>query len=244
MGNLAYSAIGASSCVQNILLTAGTPTHVDFEDLGIPADAKLLHIAYTPQGQGLFPIEIHGNTPRRNIIPHVLDLWPRPFGGSTSVQSVEVSVLVTWIRYTGNEYTWQSLVDAFEAYGAARYEHLLVPANVTVEFGLRQILSDVYRPVAGRERTENLLDNGATYSHQLNALLPLLINSNGLPPMTDQLRGLLNKLRRLRNEIAHTGTLEDGPLSHDEAAEFLCSALFGFRYLNFIRDRLRDRLFE
>jgi len=230
MGNLAYSAIGARTCIGKVYLRAGQSTRVDFKNFGVPDDAKLLHVNYTPQS-GLFPIEMHGNVPVRHSIPSFLHLWPRPSGTLPNGGIVEVNVSITWVTYAANEYTWQSLVDGFEAYISGRYHYLLVPANVAVEFSLNRLLWDAFERVAGKERTKEFLDRGATYSHQLNVLLPLLIDTKGLPLLSNHLRGLLNSLRDYRNQLAHRGVLDDGPLEHDRAANLICAALFGFRYL-------------
>jgi len=72
------------------------------------------------------------------------------------------------------------------------------------------------------------LDDAATYSHQLNVLLPLVAEWS---------RMALNRLRRLRNDIAHRGKPE-ALLTPAEASEVLCAALFGFRYVGFLQSRI------
>lgn len=238
IGNLAYSAIGARTYILKVYLREGKTTRVEFfKDLGIPDGAHLLHVNYSPR-IGLFPTEMHGNVPIRHGIPPVVNLWPRPLGKLPDDGLVEVDVVVTWVTYSGNEYTWQSLVDAFQAFGSARYREIIIPANVAVEFSLYSLLSAAYEPVAGSKNTEDLLDSGATYSNQLNALLPVLVKNGDLELLPDHIRGQLNRLRKMRNQMAHQGSLDDGPLEHNEAARLLCAALFGFRYLEFARSRL------
>ena len=46
----------------------------------IPKESKILQTSYTPNGEGLFPVELHGNTPTRHYIPNISDLYGRPFG--------------------------------------------------------------------------------------------------------------------------------------------------------------------
>ena len=81
------------------------------------------------------------------------------------------------------------------------------------------------------------LDDAATYSHQLNVLLPLVAEWSRVPHLPDHIRGALNRLRRLRNDIAHRGKPE-ALLTPAEAAEVLCAALFGFRYVGFLQSRI------
>ena len=199
IGNLAYSAIGARTYIRKVYLTEGKTTQVEFfKDLGLPDDAHLLHVNYTAGG-GFIPIEMHCNVPIRHGIPPIVNLWPRPIGKFPDDGVGEV----TWVKYLGNEYTWQSLVDAFQGFGSARYREIIIPANVAVEFSLYSFLSGAYEAVAGKKNTEDLLDSGATYSHQLNALLPVLVKSRDLDLLPDHIRGLLNRLRKMRNQMAH-----------------------------------------
>jgi hypothetical protein len=89
---------------------------------------------------------------------------------------------------------------------------------------------------AAGESVKHFLDDAATYSHQLNVVLPLVAALGGAPRLPDHIRGLLNRLRRLRNQIVH-GKLKT-PLSQAEIAELLCSALFAFRYVDLVQSRL------
>jgi hypothetical protein len=74
----------------------------------------------------------------------------------------------------------------------------------------------------------------ATYGHQLNVILPALLRSSTAPQLPIAIRGLLNRLRELRHQMAHEGRLEED-LDRYEAAELLCAALFGFRYVSLVR---------
>jgi hypothetical protein len=51
----------------------------------------------------------------------------------------------------------------------------------------------------------------------------------GAPRLHEDIRGLLNRLRALRNELAHDGKPET-PLKQRDAAELLVAAVFGFHY--------------
>jgi len=77
------------------------------------------------------------------------------------------------------------------------------------------------------------LESGATYSHQLNVVLPAFVSILKMPCLPDNIRGSLNRLRKLRNDMAHRGGL-DIPIEKETAAEYLCAALFGFHYLKLI----------
>ncbi len=117
------------------------------------------------------------------------------------------------------------------------YQSTILPANVAVESTLSRLLTDFLENTVSKKRAEDFLTNAATYSHQLNVLLPALVKNTSVPLLPDEIRGKLNRLRELRHEMAHKGFI-DQILTKDETAECLCAALFGFHYLNLIRPRL------
>ena len=89
----------------------------------------------------------------------------------------------------------------------------------------------------GKKRIDDFLNNGATYSHHLNVLLPSLIGFIKAPELPAHIRGELNHLRDLRNQMAHEGKPEK-EITPDEMAKCLCGALFPFHYLNIVADHL------
>lgn len=235
----ALAPVGARSTVLEITLRPTEFAELKMEDHGIPTDARILQIGYTPQGEGgLFPAEFFGNVPPRHLVPHTIRLYPVPIGKGSHTET-RVAVMISWVPHTRGDYAWQNLVDAFEAFVAERYETMVIPANVAVESTLGQILSAFLEKSASRDRVKSFLEEGATYGHQLNVILPNMIRIFSLPPLPDHIRGLLNRLRELRNEVAHRGFLEKPP-GREEAAQCLCAALFGFHYVNLVRPALTD----
>jgi hypothetical protein len=113
----------------------------------------------------------------------------------------------------------------------------VVPANVAVESSLSITLNNYLPQHVGKERTKSFLKDAATYSHQLNVVLPILVGLLKLPSLPEQIRGLLNSLRGLRNDIAHLGATEN-PIGKEQCAELLCAALFGFQYVLLLQRKL------
>jgi len=101
---------------------------------------------------------------------------------------------------------WPNLVTAFSHY-VGNYEASLIPANVAVEARLFRFLEHNLTRVAANETIERFLTVHATYSHQLNVLLPLLVSHLGAPELSSDLRGRLNRLNSLRNDAAHRGVV-------------------------------------
>jgi len=238
MYNKAFAFVGARETWFTLILKTGERKVYRFSENGIPAGSKVLYVNYTPQGPGSFPAEIHGNVPTRRFFSDQVALYPVPLGGQESVDETEVSVFVSWVPSTSADDSWQSLVDAFEDYSHERYSSMVVPANVAVESALSRLLNSyLQRFVSKKKRVEDFLDMAATYSHQLNVLLPMIASLNGIPDLPDPIRGALNSLRGLRNDLAHDG-VTGSPLNTSIAAELLCGALFGFHYVRYVANRL------
>jgi hypothetical protein len=241
MLNSAFMQIGAKSKIFTLVLKPNKRTNYKLSDYGIPESAKVLYINYTPYtegGNGYFPIEMTGNIPTRKYSRSETVLWPVPIGEGNA-EYTEVSVYVTWVEHSDLDESWGNLVSAFEHYSCEEYESCIVPANVAVESTLSIYLTSYLQNFAGKDRVKTFLEDGATYSHQLNVVLPILTKLNGVAELPSHIRSGLNKLRALRNQMAHNGKT-DKPLTKEVASEVLCSSLFGFRYIQYIKGVMSD----
>jgi len=202
----AFAPIGARWTVFHVMLQPNCSTELKFIDQGIPTDAVILNVIYTPDGGGLFPLEMHGNMPLRFRIPNIINLYPRPIGGGPHKET-QVSVLVTWVPHTADDEAWRNLINAFQAYVLGRYHSAVIPANVAVESTTNRLLAAFFekKSLASQENVDSFLHGGATYAHQLNILLPTLLSFTDAPPLPDHIRGQLNRLRKLRNQMVHRG---------------------------------------
>ncbi len=236
MMNQAFGLVGARSTIFRITLRPGERTRYSLSDHGIPADARVLYVNYTPGGN-LFPAELHGNVATRRHARNEMVLWPIPLTGLGEPRPTDVDVMVSWVPHLQLDASWRNLVDAFEAYASGSYHLAVMPANVAVEAALSVFLFEYLNRYVAGDSVKRFLDEAATYSHQLNVVLPLIAALCRTPDLPNHIRGLLNRLRRLRNQIAHDGAL-DPSLSAADAAELLCAALFGFRYVGLVQSRL------
>ncbi len=231
--NLAFSILEAKTNLINLQLVPEQRTRVKLSENGIPPDARVLYMNYTPQEGGLFPIEIHGNVPHRRIIGDEIWVYPIPISNNNSVSTTKVSVMITWVKHSLNEISLLNITDAFEAYSINQYQDSIIPANVAVESALSKLLSKYISDIVSKKGTDNFLKNTATYSSQLNIVLPLIVATKGLTLLPDNIRGLLNRLRDLRNQIAHEGNTKN-ELTKTDTADILCAALFGLKYIALI----------
>lgn len=238
MASAAFAPIGAKSNFFDFQIEAEKSTTLTFSDYGIPKGARIFHINFTPQGGpngALFPIESHGNscTPYRNWADQIT-LFPQPIGPNPP-QNQTISAGVAWITPSDSDTAFMSLVAAFEFFAAEKYKDAIVPANVAVESMLAQFFSTyLEKHLIPAERTRNFLESAATYSHQLNVLLPLICSIAELPKLPEEIREKLNRLRSFRNQVGHHGKTK-GSLNKNEMAGLLTAALFGYRYVQLLQ---------
>lgn len=236
-------SIGAKYSFKQIELHPNTKFKFDFGELGIPETAKILDVNYSPLGGNLFPIEMHGNRPIRFTFPHKITLIPTAFRDGEETTKTKVSIFVTWIENSEDDISWINLSKAFEYYARnplseKDFEDTIIPANVAVESKLSMLLNNYLTKFIGGNKVEEFLSNAATYSHQLNILIPLLIKEKKLYSIESEIIGNLNRLRKLRNEFAHNGKLLSS-VNKEEVGGLLCSALFGFYYLRLIEEQMK-----
>lgn len=89
-----YASLGAHSQIITLDLEPEKRVRVSFKDHGVPADALILDINYTPQGGTLFPVELLGSRPQRSVIPSEVTLWPVPLFGPASLTPLCIYVSV------------------------------------------------------------------------------------------------------------------------------------------------------
>jgi len=238
---LILAPIGVQSFVVRIILKPGQQYSLDFREYGLPENAKILDINYTPEGGGLFPLEMQGNSPLRDRERHVRSLYPVALlKQSGDASDTKVNVLVTWISHTADDISWQNLVDAFIAYSEGNLNRAIIPANVAIESKLSRLMDNVLRRFAAKRNIEDFLKDAATYSHQLNVLLPLIAHILKVPMLPENIRGQLNRLRGHRHKLAHEGSLTS-PVTREDVAELIVAALFSFHYLRLVEDSLSKR---
>lgn len=231
----AFHVLGAMDTVFKAKLARDKATEIDFVGHGVPENAAVLSINYTGFGE-LRPVELHGNVPRHDPVRKRVSVYGASHG--KDVNEGRVFIAVTWIAPDEDEVSLWHLIDAARAYDAGRYDAVIVPANIAVESALAPALHDYVSGFCSKDRAKQFLDDAVTYSHQLNVLLPIVCHMIGLRGFPDHIRGILNRLRGLRNDVVHRGRPEVHP-TKDEAAEFLTAAVFGYHYSRLLHAEIR-----
>lgn len=234
---LSMTAIGAQLTSFNITVNPDTYTELQFTDHGIASDARIIEVWCTPYPGGPQAINATNRSLiQRHPIPPILKLFPIP---SDKSHHSETQIYVVWLQQPANGMAWESLTDAFLSYVDNRYQAAIVPANVAVELTLNHLLSDFLQKSVGKKKAEDFLQGAATYGHQLNVLLPVFLNLTSAPRLPDHILELLKALKKARDDIAHAGKPKL-PVEKKRTADYLCAALFGIHYLNFIRPILLE----
>lgn len=235
-----FFPLGANQTSFSVEIVVGEARQLDFTRV-IGPEAKILEVNYTATMRvdqpTVLPIEVHVNTPHR-VWP--LSVWLTGLG-SLSGDTVEVNVWVTWVPKSVDDQSWECLANAYRALRerTGNTLDLLVSANVSVEARLGRLLTDFLHERVGLVpgRTKSFLKDGATYGHQLSALLPMVCRLTGLPELPPRVYQGLVALKGLRNEVGHGGALEK-PLSLPRCAELLVCAAMGTQYVDLLRKRL------
>jgi hypothetical protein len=123
-----------------------------------------------------------------------------------------------------------NLIKAFNAFADEQCEDMIIPANVAVENMLYGFVEREMGSACSGKNLKGFMENAETYSHQLNVLFPYICSVRKLPSMDDDLRGRLNRLRDIRNDIAHRGRTER-PLTKETCSELFSAAVLGFYHL-------------
>lgn len=198
----AFHVLGAVTTAFEAPLQREAVTQADFVSQGVPEDAIVLSVNYTGHGE-LTPILCHSNVPRYDPLSKKVAVYGASYG--KDLPDGGVFVAVTWVAPDSDEIGLRQLIDATRAYDAARYDSLIVPANVAVESALGTAVYDWLTAFCGKDRVEEFLADAATYSHQLNVLLPIACHTINFKPLPERIRGALNRLRSFRNDVAHRG---------------------------------------
>lgn len=202
-------------------------------DHGIPAAARVFYMGYTPQGGGLFPIELHGNVPNRHVFPKEITLHPIRLGDQ-SPSRTEVAFIACWIESRSTEL--DLLATALDMYARGQVIESIQPASTSVESSIGRLTYDVLRRWVPDSRVAEYLQETG-YGHQLNVMLPAVAGLAGALPLPDKVRGQLNRLRKLRNVLAHEGRLPADP-STEEMADMLTGVVLALRYVTLVARNL------
>jgi hypothetical protein len=202
---------------------------------GAPPDAKILSAGFAPQGgeNGLvMALEWRPNNRSGRFVGTVLRVVAVPLMEGPVPRVGNVLVSVVWIRGEESD-AWPYLVTAFEAAAASEHAPSMVFAQSAVEISMMPLIEKKFCQHASAEQVKRFMGDALKYGYALKVVLPYLCAEVGAVQMPEVIRGGLNKLRKKRNAIIHTGT-KAAAVSAQDAMEGLCAAAFGFEFIRHI----------
>lgn len=230
MNSHVYSFLGAKTVWLEVELDEEEGTNIDLTIHGVSESSKLLHLNYSPQGN-LWPLEMNSNEPLKKWYGLKRHLRSIKIGENSQLDP-RLSIIATFIDKADPSFeSIQLLLEAFMLFEQGNYSSAIVPANVAVELPLSRLMYKIFGGCSSEKTLEIFFTNSATYSHQLNVLFPYIAKKEHFPLIGPPIKGNLNRLRKLRNDIAHKGSkLTDS--DKKETGFLLASALFANVYLN------------
>lgn len=234
------TSLGAQQTFFTMKLGRNEVREVNLSQHGIPEDAMLLQILFHPQRRDCcLPLVTPGCFLPQTLARKVL-VFGQPFEGDA--QEEVISACVTWVpSHDECNESWIYLTEAFDAWASQRHWHVILPAYVAFEITLMRVVKTAMERRLSKERIADFSRNGLTSSVALNVILPLLCDSSNVKHLPDSIRGELNRLRILRNDLVHDGLRKDA-VSKLLASEMLCATVFGFEYLRYAERGLRSIL--
>jgi hypothetical protein len=229
-------SVGAQETFFGIELGPEEIKSVDLTKHGVPADATILGVSFTALASKCFPLLIHGNTAYPFRPGTQFKVYGLPLGSEEADGSIEVTV--AWAQKDDLSNSWSYLLDAFEAMASRSWRSVILPAYSAFEVSLSPLVLEGLAKHLPSKIVDNFEgDDSFSSSTALNVLLPLLCKEAKIPELPRVIQTELNKLRKLRNRIAHEG-VEKTAVNQEGAGAALCAAVFGLEYLRFVRRRL------
>ncbi len=222
---------GAEAKALQTTLRPGETKELSLVEYGVPEDAEILYLNLTSMGSAI-PVLLHGNEVLREPVGPRLSLFGRPTPPELRGDG-NLSVSVTWFVRRSDDTVIRHLVEAAKHYQAARFDALIMPANIAAEVS---VTSTAELGLSGFANKKKL--DGATYSHQLNVLLGLTAFLAKFPRLPGHIRNILNDLRKLRNTIAHEGACSAQDRS--KAAGYFTAALFVTHYARLLKQAINE----
>ncbi|MDE8086689.1 hypothetical protein PT077_02455 [Erysipelothrix rhusiopathiae] len=226
--------------IGSIEITEGVFLELDFTKLGVPKNADIISVNYTPEGEsGIFPLEFHGNSPSylRRYYNNKVGIFPIKLFEESEENNTKLNIFILWTHNAS--IASKNLIEAFIFHRENELEKFVIFANVAVEETLEKFLYN-YLVANDQIKVKNkdikkFLEGSLSYYHQLNVLLPILtgLSNSVYKPLNKEIIANLNSLRKLRNKMVHTGKLETS-LSMEDGKPLLMSSLFMLIYLDYV----------
>lgn len=233
----ALTLAGAQGMIMSVQLKPGETKEIDLTKAGVPEDAEVVSLNLTSGGSAL-PMVVHGNNIIQDPFPPKFYVFGRELPDSPGQRGEgPLHVHAVWFVRREDDTVVRHMIDAARQYEARRFDAVVVPANIAAEAAITPVVTAALSAYGTTESREAFLRDGATYSRQLNILLDVVADLHVVRRMPENIRFGLNRLRKLRNKVGHSGRCD--PQRQADAAQHLSSAIFGIEYAAYLRAKLK-----
>lgn len=195
-------------------------------------DGLLLYINYTPcGGGGLFPIEMHSNTPIRHEEFKKKYLYPGKNKSASNVKETEIQIFY-WYLPAGLEKDdpRKLMLDAFKCFYEEKFSYMIISAQTALEIMQYNFFSKILSSVGiSEENKRNFLSRTVTFALQFKVLLPLITNFTDIPAIPSSVASGISRLINVRNNLIHTRNKKID-LERSDAKTMLISSYLLYKY--------------
>lgn len=244
--NNIYQMLGSKTSIGSGVMKENQINEIDFGDMYIPKNAKILDINLTPSCN-LFPLKLMSNNTRytQDVHENKFSFFPANLFHQEKQISNEngLSVMVQWLVFDEKDIVDNNLLQAIDNFIDNKPYELIMNANRTLELICNRICFNEfiknYNNKDGVKSVKNFLSSGASYGYQLKYLLNLVCKGNSLVEIEKELIKEISSLNKKRNDIAHEGQLKDNKeLTTKEKEEILAIAILGSSLMKYICEKI------
>ncbi|MBS7807997.1 hypothetical protein [Variovorax sp. PCZ-1] len=228
--------IGAHELSFVYQLPAEATVEIDLHELGVPLNSKLLYIVHSPTSEAAWPLELSSNQLTQRKRTNKLMFYGRPFPKSheSITCSPDVSISITYLPPSSDQISSDQLALACEYLLEDQYEKMLLPCAVAVEQITQRTVFDVLKKLGLPTNHEPNKRLG------LEVILPMASQLLDIPKLDNRVTNLIAKLWRLRNQMAHQGSVSSG-VKLAEVAEIFVASIFCVNHLSMVRQDVEQK---
>lgn len=228
-----YSLLGCVRDVSTFSISPNESIKVDLtEDVG---DGDLLFVNFNVFGdKPTFPMT-NVSIPQNFLFKHkTIFLKGMPLNEESSETQITVHYWFAPENIKG-DLANMLLLDAFKFFLEENYRYMVISAHSAIEILQYKFFENFLKEHnVSKNKTENFLKDAATYSYQLDPLLPLITKIKEYPMFDDKILEGLKNLRKDRNNLVHRGQTDISDIT--KLKKELISAFFAFKYFKIIPD--------
>lgn len=224
-----FQLLGLPSKILNIKIQPRERKNIKFDELGIPTDSRIVYINYTSQNGNGHVVQIHGNIPYYDFPQNEVALYPLSFKESEESE-LEISIFVIWSD--NKDTVIKYLIDGFHYYNIDKYNEMIIPLNIAIESYITNTLFKYFEKIMNTKISDKLI-NKLEYSYILNKILDDLTDLNDWIKLPKDIRKNLITLLELRNQLAHSGKVND-EITKEKANEILYSVILTYHFCRII----------